>query len=59
LRKDWGPEQNPARLKKVQRICISYEWIYQNILKDKENGGDLYQHLRCQKKWRQRYRLYY
>lgn len=58
LRQDWSPEQISGRLKKEQRICISHEWIYQYILKDKQGGGDLYQHLRCQKKRRKRYGKY-
>ena len=55
LRQDWSPEQISERLNKEQRICISHEWIYQYILKDKQSGGALYQHLRCQKKRRKRY----
>jgi len=33
---------------------VSHEWIYQHIYSDKRNGGDLHQHLRCQKKRRKR-----
>ncbi|MDP1541316.1 MAG: IS30 family transposase [Anaerolineales bacterium] len=58
LRQDWSPEQISGRLKKEQGICISHEWIYQHILVDKQAGGDLYQHLRCQKKRRKRYGKY-
>jgi transposase, IS30 family len=58
LRQDWSPEQISERLNKEQRICISHEWIYQYILKDKQSGGALYQHLRCQKKRRKRYGKY-
>jgi IS30 family transposase len=58
LRQDWSPEQIAGRLKKEQRICISHEWIYQYVLKDKRAGGDLYRHLRCQKKRRKRYGKY-
>jgi len=58
LRQDWSPEQISGRLKKEQRICISHEWIYQYVLKDKQAGGDLYRHLRCQKKRRKRYGKY-
>src|SRR3989304_10095948 len=52
LRQDWSPEQISGRLKKEQKVCISHEWIYQYVLKDKQAGGDLYRHLRCQKKRR-------
>jgi IS30 family transposase len=58
LRWDWSPEQISGRLKKEQRIGISHEWIYQYVLQDKQAGGDLYRHLRCQKKRRKRYGKY-
>ena len=58
LKQDWSPEQISGRLKKEQRICLSHEWIYQYVLKDKQAGGDLYRHLRCQKKRRKRYGTY-
>lgn len=58
LRQEWSPEQISGRLKKEQSIRISHEWIYQHILDDKRAGGDLYKHLRCQKKRRKRYGTY-
>ena len=58
LGQDWSPEQISGRLKKEQKICISHEWIYHYILEDKRAGGDLYRHLRCQKKRRKRYGTY-
>ncbi len=58
LRQDWSPEQISGRLKKEQKVCISHEWIYQYVLKDKQAGGGLYRHLRCQKKRRKRYGKY-
>lgn len=58
LRQDWSPEQVSGRLKKEQGIRISHEWIYQHVLDDKWAGGDLYKHLRCQKKRRKRYGTY-
>ena len=58
LRQDWSPEQISGRLKKEQKVCISHEWIYQHILADQRAGGDLYKHLRCQKKRRKRYGTY-
>jgi len=57
-RQDWSPEQISGRLKKEQAIGISHEWIYQHILADKQAGGVLYKHLRCQKKRRKRYGTY-
>jgi len=55
LRQDWSPEQVSGWLEKRQAIRISHEWIYQHILADQRAGGDLYTHLRCQKKRRKRY----
>jgi len=58
LRQDWSPEQISGRLKKEQKVYISHEWIYQYVLEDQRAGGDLYRHLRCQKKPRKRYGTY-
>jgi IS30 family transposase len=55
LRQDWSPEQISGRLKKERQLCLSHEWIYPYILKDKQAGGDLFRHLRCQKQRRKRY----
>jgi len=52
---DWSPEQISGRLLYDESISISHESIYQHILKNKKNGGDLYTHLRCQKKNKKRY----
>jgi len=46
LENKWSPEQISGRLKKEQKISISYETIYQYIWKDKKDGGNLYLHLR-------------
>ncbi len=58
LRREWSPEQISGRLKREQGICISHEWIYPYVLEDKRAGGNLYRHLRCQKKRRKRYGTY-
>jgi IS30 family transposase len=58
LRKEWSPEQISGWLKENYGLQISHEWIYQHILMDKQAGGDLYRHLRCQKKRRKRYGSY-
>ncbi len=58
LRLDWSPEQVSGWLKRYHAIQVSHEWIYQHILADKQAGGDLYRHLRCQKKRRKRYGSY-
>lgn len=56
IARDWSPEQIHGRLllmgwKSVP--CV--ERIYQFIYQDNASGGNLYQHLRCQKKRRKRY----
>lgn len=55
IKDKWSPEQISERFKTEENIDISHEWIYQYILKDKKNNGDLYTHLRCQKKRKNRY----
>lgn len=55
LRQDWSPEQVSGWQKKQTGRSISHEWIYRHILADKRSGGDLYKHLRCQKRRRKRY----
>jgi IS30 family transposase len=55
IKEDWSPEQISGRLKHKHGINISHEWIYQYILADKQSGGSLYAHLRCQKKRKKRY----
>lgn len=58
IEEDWSPEQIAWRLYEEQGVYISHEWIYQYIYRDKLAGGDLYTHLRCQKKRRKRYGKY-
>lgn len=43
---DWSPEQISARLKLIGSADISFVRIYQFIEQDKQEGGDLYTHLR-------------
>lgn len=54
----WSPEQISGRRELEDKQKVSHEWIYQHIYKDKQAGGELYQHLRCQKKRRSRYGAY-
>jgi len=58
LHMDWSPQQISGRLKLEQGISVSHEHIYQYIYTDKGAGGELYRHLRCQKKRRKRYGKY-
>ena len=53
---DWSPEQVTGRLKKENVIRLHHETVYQHVLADKKAGGELYKHLRHQKKrYRKRY----
>ena len=58
LRQDWSPEQVSGALKAQGQTAPSHERIYQYIYADKRQGGELHQHLRCQKKRRKRYGKY-
>jgi len=55
LRLEWSPEQISGWLRRTKRPTVSHERIYQYILADKNSGGDLYRHLRCQKQCKKRY----
>ncbi len=52
----WSPEQISNALEGTHRKkVVNPEWIYHYVREDKANGGDLYKHLRCQKKRRKKY----
>jgi IS30 family transposase len=55
LCEDWSPEQVSDWLRREEGITISHEWIYRYILRDKQRGGGLHRHLRCQKPRKKRY----
>ncbi len=56
LKKDWSPEQVAGRLRSGGLISLHHETIYQYVLKDKSEGGDLNKHLRHQgRTYRKRY----
>ena len=56
LKCDWSPEQIAGRLSDMKIITLHHETIYQFVLADKRQGGQLYKHLRHQKKtYRKRY----
>ena len=56
LRAYWSPEQIAGRLKSMKVISLHHETIYQYILTDKCQGGQLYTYLRHQNKtYRKRY----
>jgi len=58
LRQQWSPEQISGWLRAETQLHVSHEWIYQHVYADKAAGGDLWQHLRCQKQKRKRYGSY-
>jgi IS30 family transposase len=56
LRLQWSPEQISGHLRANENIEISHERIYQHILQDKKENGDLWTHLRrANKKRKKRY----
>ena len=56
VRLDWSSEQVAGRLKIDGIVSLHHETIYQFVLSDKKQGGDLYTHLRHQAKpYRKRY----
>ena len=54
LQEGWSPEQIGGFFSKSE-FAVSHEWLYQRILRDKQNGGTAYRHLRCQKQPKKRY----
>jgi IS30 family transposase len=46
LRLQWSPEQISGHLRVNENIEISHERIYQHILQDKKENGNLWTHLR-------------
>lgn len=54
LEKKWSPEQISNRLKLEKKPSASTETIYKFIYADKENGGDLWKHLRRSHRSRKR-----
>jgi IS30 family transposase len=56
LLEDWSPEQISGYAKRWNLFSISHERIYQFVLEDKKNGGELYKHLRHKNvKYRKRF----
>lgn len=51
---EWSPEQISNKFGPLYGIQVSHEWIYQHVWEDKRQGGELYKHLRCRKKYRKR-----
>ena len=55
LARQWSPQQISGRLRLERQPTVSHERIYQHIYADKQAGGTLHRHLRCQKVRRKRY----
>lgn len=51
---DWSPEQISGWLAKNNEKTVSHEHIYQHVYADQKAGGELYKHLRYQKKRRRK-----
>lgn len=58
LRLEWSPEQISGWLMKNGKDTVSHEHIYQHVYAQQRAGGELYKHLRCQKKRRKRHGKY-
>jgi IS30 family transposase len=54
LKHEWSPEQISGWLKVNNIPSVSYETIYQFIIDDQKNGGELYKHLRQGRKKRRK-----
>ena len=56
IQEQWSPEQIHGYCKTEEIAMVSHETIYQFLLADKAKGGQLYVHLRCQRKrYKKRY----
>ena len=58
LKLEWSPEQISMRLKVEGLPKVSYETIYRHIYQNKEEGGELYIHLRRRHRYRKRIHKY-
>lgn len=54
LQRKWSPETIVGYMKRRGRECVSAEWIYHLVRKDKAEGGDLYKSLPHRLKHRRR-----
>ena len=46
LKRHWSPETIVGVRKREGKTCVSIEWLYHIIRRDKERGGSLYTYLR-------------
>lgn len=54
LKRHWSPETIAGTMRRNGRDCVSVEWIYHIIRRDKERGGNLYAYLPHHLKHRRR-----
>ncbi|MEO7318882.1 MAG: IS30 family transposase [Chthoniobacteraceae bacterium] len=54
LGEKWSPEQMAGYFRKTGEMKISHERIYQQVWKDRERGGKLWEHLRGARKQRRK-----
>lgn len=54
LKQKWSPEQISGRLELLNIATVSHETIYQHVINDQNNGGDLYKNLRQGRKKRRK-----
>ena len=58
LRTQWSPEQISKRLKLEGLKSVSHETIYRHVYRDKQEGGEMYKHLRRRHRYRKRIHKY-
>jgi IS30 family transposase len=58
LELEWSPEQISERLKLEGLPTVSHETIYLHVYKNRDEGGDLYKHLRRHHRYRKRIHKY-
>ena len=58
LELEWSPEQISKRLKLEGQRPVSHETIYRHVYRDKQEGGELYKHLRRRHRYRKRIHKY-
>ncbi len=54
LEQDWSPEQISGWLHKNNKPSVSHETIYQFVIDEQKDGGELYKHLRLGRKKRRK-----
>lgn len=55
---EWSPEQISERLKLEGLRSVSHETIYLHVYRNRDEGGDLYKHLRRRHRYRKRIHKY-